>query len=132
MDKPPPEVLALILADHVYHDDVSTKLFFLGVRSVIAGSSFPLGLHQLAAYAVVVEGRGAMSFQVRLTDADEEREPVHENEAEVSFTDPLAEVELIFDMMDLVFPEPGEYRLQLRANGQFLCERRLMLVLIDS
>lgn len=129
MEKPLPEVLALVVADLVYHDDVSEKLSVLGVRSRFFASSYPCRITQLSAYAVIVEGRGAMTFEIRVTDA--ERPPVYENEVEVNFSDPLTEVELIFDMKDLTFPEPGEYRLQLRVAGRFLCERRLLLVPIQ-
>jgi hypothetical protein len=128
MEKPLPEVLALVIADLVYHDDVSQKLSLLGVRSRFFGSSFPVQLAQLSAYAVIVEGRGSMTFEICLTDADDERPSVYENDVKVDFLDPLTEAELIFDMRELTFPEPGDYRLQLRVEGQFLCERRLLLV----
>ncbi|HEX7376645.1 MAG TPA: hypothetical protein VF278_06005 [Pirellulales bacterium] len=38
-----------------------------------------------------------------LIDADEERTPVYEAVAEVNFSDPLTEVEFVFEMKDLVF-----------------------------
>lgn len=132
MDKPLPEVLALVVADLIYHDDVSEKLSVLGVRSRFFGSSFPCQIAQLSAYAVIVEGRGMMSFEIRLTDAEDERSPVYVNEVQVDFSDPLTEVELIFDMKDLTFPKPGDYRLQLCVDGKFLRERRMLLVPIQN
>jgi hypothetical protein len=87
MEKPLPVVLALVVADHIYHDDISTKPFILGVRSVILASSYPSEFPQLAVYAALVEGRGVMTFEVRLIDADEERMPIYEAEAEVGFSD---------------------------------------------
>ncbi len=75
-----------------------------------------------------MEGRGEVSFRTCLVDSDEEREPVFEEETLVSFPDPLAEIDLVFHLSDLVFPAPGEYRLQLCAAGQFLRERRVVIV----
>lgn len=63
-----------------------------------------------------------------LIDADEERTPVYEAVAEVNFSDPLTEVEFVFEMKDLVFAQAGDYRFQLSVDGRFLCERRLVLV----
>lgn len=132
MEKPLPVVLALVVADLVYHDDISSKPFILGVRSVILGSSFPCEIPRLAVYAAVVEGRGTMTLEIRLIDADEERTAVYEAAADVTFRDPLTEVELTFEMKDMSFPQQGDYRLQMRVDGRFLCERRLWLVDTDS
>lgn len=122
-----PEVLALVVADQIYHDDDSGKLFILGSRSMFGAPSFPFSHPRLAVYVALVDGRGEVSFEIRLIDTDEEREPVAESSATISFPSPLAEVEMIFDLLDLEFPESGEYRLQLRADGQFLRERGLMV-----
>src|SRR5688500_12292229 len=132
MEQPLPEVLALVLADDVFHDDVSGKLFILGIRSVMGANVFPWNVTRLAAYVALVDGRGETSFRLRLVDADEDREPVFENESLVTFPDPLTEIELVFKLSNLVFPEPGEYRLQLYATGQFLRERRVVIVPLED
>ena len=59
-------------------------------------------------------------MQLRLVDVEEARPPVLEHETLVTFSDPTAEVEVVFLLTDLVFPEPGEYRIQLHAAGQLL------------
>jgi hypothetical protein len=127
MEQPPPEVLALIVADHVYRDDVSGKYFILGTRHWLAATDFPYTHPRLAAYVVLVGGRGETALEVRLVDVDEVREPVFADERSVTFPDPLAIREGVFSLEELVFPEPGEYRFQLYANGQFLRERRVFV-----
>lgn len=74
----------------------------------------------MAAYVALADGRGEVSCRVRLIDADESREPVFEDEVAVTLPDPLAEVELVFHLRDLAFPEPGEYRLQLLQEVSIL------------
>jgi hypothetical protein len=132
MEPPPPEVLALVLADHIHHDDETGKLFILGTRLQIWARSFPLDHPALAVYAALVDGRGNITLRFRLVDSDEEGEVVAEEEAEVTFDDPLTELQVVVSFNELVFPEPGEYRLQLFAGGQFLRERRLMVGQIEN
>jgi hypothetical protein len=132
MEQPPPEVLAFVVADHGYRDDVSGKLFLLGIRWFIGASTFPWHQPRLTVYVALVEGRGENVFQVRLIDVDQAREPVFVEEATVNFSDPITEHEVVFQLPDLVFPEPGEYRVELYADGRFLRERRLVLIPLEN
>jgi hypothetical protein len=77
-------------------------------------------------------GGVTLSLQVRLVDVDDEREAVFVDERTVTFPDPLTEVEVVFPLPDLVFPEPDEYRLQLYADGQFLRERQIVLIQLEN
>lgn len=132
MEPPLPEVLALIITDQVYRDEVSGTLSMLGIRSAIGATAFPWNHPRLSAYVALANGRGETSMRIRLVDSDEDRDPVFEDETQVTFPDPLAEIELVFKLSDLVFPEPGEYRLQLLAAGQFLRERRLVIIPLEN
>ena len=67
-----------------------------------------------------------------MVDVEAEREPVLEHEAVVQFLDPTDDVEIVFLLNELVFPEPGDYRLQLLAAGQLLCERRILLIPLEN
>lgn len=69
---------------------------------------------------------------IRLTDVDGVREPVLEYETAVNFLDPTEELEVVFRLEELVFPEPGDYRLQIHAAGQFLRERRLLIIPLEN
>ena len=53
-------------------------------------------------------------------------------ETTVNFLDPTEEVEVVFRLLDLVFPEPGDYRVQLYGAGQFLRERRFLLIPLEN
>ncbi len=126
VEQPPPEVLALVIADHVHRDDSTGKFFILGTRSSIGAAVFPFNCPSLAVYAGMIDGRGETPVRLRLIDVDEAREPVLEFETTVNFLDPTEEVEVVFRLVDLSFPEPGDYRLQLYGAGQFLRERRFL------
>lgn len=132
IEQQPPEVLALVIADHVHQDDMNGKFFILGTRSLIAASELPWSQTTLAVYVALTDGRGETEVKVSLIDTAEAREPVFEAETVVNFSDPIVEVELVFFLDELSFPEPGEYRLQLHAAGQLLRERRLAVVLLEE
>jgi hypothetical protein len=63
---------------------------------------------------------------------DETREAVLESETMVNFLDPTEEVDIAFRLVDLVFPEPGDYRLQFHAAEQFLLERRFIVIPLEN
>ena len=86
----------------------------------------------LAVYASLIDGRGETPIQLRLIDVDESRDAVLESETLVNFLDPTEEVDIAFRLVDLVFPEPGDYRLQLRAAEQFLVERRFIVIPLEN
>jgi hypothetical protein len=127
-EQPPPEVLALVIADYVHRDETAGKFFILGTRASAGAAAFPFHCPNLAVYAPLIDGRGETSLQLRLIDVDEAREPVVEFETTVNFLDPTDEVEIVFRLADVVFPEPGDYRLQLYGAGQFLRERRFLVI----
>ena len=48
MEQPPPEVLALVIADQVHRDDSTGKFFILGTRSSLGVTAFPFQCPSLA------------------------------------------------------------------------------------
>lgn len=63
---------------------------------------------------------------------NEERYPVLDHEMTVNFLDPTEEMEVVFRLVDLTFPEPGDYRLQLYGADQFLRERRFLVIPLEN
>ena len=124
---PPPYPLAMVICDSIWHDRGTGKRFLLGCFSTIHATDFPATHPVMAVYVAITNGRGAVPFKIQLVDADEEREPLWIAEAEIEFTDPRSVVELEFVMKGVTFPEPGEYRFQLFASGQWNMERRFLV-----
>jgi hypothetical protein len=116
----------------VCQDPISGKVTVLGMNSAIGATAFPWGHPGITVYAALTDGRGETPIPVRLIDVDEVREPVWEHHTEVSFPDPITEVELVVVLDDIVFQEPGEYRLQLFSAGQLLRERRWMVIALEN
>jgi len=78
-------------------------------------------------YVSITNGRGVVPVRIDLVDADEEREPILSEVQDVPFSDPRAVVEMCIAMQNLTFPEPGEYRFQMYASGEFIMERRIIV-----
>ncbi len=132
MEELSPQVLALVAADYVHRDDVSGRFTILSIRSMIGARNFPWTHPQLGVYGVLAYGHGHTALKLRLVDVDAMREPVMEDDFEIDFFDPTDQLEIAFVLSDLMFPEAGDYRLQLLCAGQLLCERRILLVPLEN
>jgi len=82
----------------------------------------------LVGYVSLTAGHDPTRMQLRLIEVHESRPLLFELETTVDFPDPLTVLELVFSETSVVFPEPGEYRLQLFGAEEPLLERRLQIV----
>jgi hypothetical protein len=124
-ERPPPEVLALIVADGLHRDAATGKFYILGTYSTIFAANFPCTHAGIVVYAALSDGHGNTPIKVRLVDANEERPPVFEAIGSVNFPNPLTVVEIGFAHGNIVFPAPGRYSLQLYSGDKLLRERRI-------
>lgn len=121
-----PFALALVVADSVHVDPGSGKATILGTFSTIFAMEFP-AVHQImAVYFAVTDGREKCDLNIRIVDVDEENTLI-ESSVSVVFDDPRNVIEGMTAFMGVSFPQPGEYRLQLRCHEELLLERRIML-----
>jgi hypothetical protein len=121
---PAPTVLAMILCDRVSVDSDTGKPTLHGCFRGLGASRFPATHPEMAVYAVLTNGRGAVPITVQLIDVDEVR-CIFTIQVPVRFPDPLATIDVAFDIRDATFPAPGHYRLQIIAGGQVLMDRKL-------
>lgn len=127
-----PDVIALLFADDVHHDLATGKFSIMGTYSSITAPVFPWQQPALLVYMAFTDGRGKTPMTLRLVDASQSRPAIFESNAVMHFSDPAATSEHAFYQDNMLFPEAGEYRLQLLAGGQLLRERRLFLWLSSS
>ena len=126
-ERQPPLVLALLLADNGHRDSITGKYFVLGTVSAVQAPAFPGSVPMLCVYAALTDGRGDTQLKIVLVDVDEKRKPLFEVDTVVHFPDPFYVAEIMFLFPGLTFPAPDEYRVQLHAAGQLVCERRLLV-----
>ena len=123
---PPPYALAIMVCEGTYRDPQTGKRIVIGCFSGIAAHEFPAMQPTMVVYAELTNGRGAAKIRIQLVDVDEEREPICTVELEADFSDVRAVVEVQCDMGATIFPEPGEYRIQVFANDKFVIERGIV------
>jgi hypothetical protein len=123
-----PFALSLIICDAVHRDPGPGKPTIIGCFGSIGAQHFPAMHPSFAVFAELTDGRGKVPIALRVIDADEQRPPIAEAQAEVDMSDPLAIGMLILYFNGIVFPEPGEYRVQLFTGSELLLERRLLLL----
>lgn len=125
---PTPYALAMVVCDYVWRDPYSGKNTIIGTFSSIGGPTFPWQHPIISVYVSLTDGRGDVPVRIELVDCDELRDPVLGQTLTVTFPDPRAIAEVVFLVQNVIFPEPGEYRLKLFAHEEFLMERRLFVL----
>jgi hypothetical protein len=124
-----PDVLAMVLADTILHDLGSGKFYIQGTYAAIFAPEFPWRHGPIMVYFAITNGHGKTPIKVRVIDLDDEEEPLIEAVGmEIDFPDPLAVAEGVIKCAPVLFPRPGEYRLQLFGASEFLKERRLQVI----
>ena len=126
--KPAPDVLSLIVCDQIITDRLTGKQSLIGMFSKIHTRGFPATHPQLSVFVALTDGHGQTEFTIRIVDANDARPPIVEGRGKVKFEDPRAIANLALQFHGLTFPQPGEYRVQLYANGALLREARLRVI----
>ncbi len=128
MDRPAPDVLSLIVCDQIITDRLSGKQSLIGMFSTIFTPRFPVVHPHLCVYTALTDGRGKTPVTIRLVDGEDARPPLVQGKGIVEFKNPRAIANLALQFHGLVFPAPGDYRVQLSVGDVPLREARLMLV----
>jgi hypothetical protein len=125
---PVPDVISLIVCDQIITDRMTGKQSLIGMFANIHVMRFPAAHPQLSVYTSLTDGHGKTPVTIRIVDANDQRQPVVEGRGKVVFKNPRAIANMALQFHGLVFPEPGEYRVQLYAFDSLLKEARLQLV----
>lgn len=128
---PPPVPLSLIACERVITDGLTGQYSIIGIMAHLQCPGFPVQVPLLCVYTELTNGRGLAQVVIRIVDANEERSPVAEATLQVQMEHPLAVGQFAVGLPGLIFPEPGEYRVQLLVGGELLIERRLVFVPVN-
>ncbi|HOW73214.1 MAG TPA: hypothetical protein PKY77_21665 [Phycisphaerae bacterium] len=125
---PAPMVLAMIICDAIHQDPATKKSTILGTFSTINARQFPAIHRQLAVHIAMSNGHGKTRIRLTLVGPDESQPPLFSREGVIEFSDPRMVAEINFALVNITFPTPGEYRLQILGNDELLMERRLYVI----
>ena len=127
-NRPPPDVLAMIVCDQIITDRLTGKQSLIGMFAKVHAPGFPVSHPQLSVFVTLTDGYGEVELLIRIVDTNEARPAIVEGKGKVNFKNPRAIANLALSFHGLRFPEPGEYRVQLYSNGELLREARLELI----
>ena len=119
----------MVLCDG-YHQSPSTLRISLldTIANILLAEAFPQPWSPIAVYLLLTSGHGLTNLTLRWTGPDGQPLPGSEQTSEVDFVGPLEMREVVFLCDGLVFPEPGEYRVELSVAGEVVADRRLFVL----
>jgi hypothetical protein len=123
-----PICLAMVICDVIHTDPATGKRTLLGTFSSLVSPDFPMPVHAIGVYLLLTECRGKFNITLQIVDVNDEREPVVRVESELEAPDPLTVLDIDVRLGGFQIPMPGEYRVQLYADGAIVIERRLMVI----
>jgi hypothetical protein len=123
-----PDVLSLIVCDTIITDRMTGKVSLIGMFSAIHSPRFPVSHPQICVHVALTDGHGKTPITIRIVDANEARKPLVEGKGIVEFKDPRMIANLALQFHGLVFPEAGQYRVQIWCESALLREARLHLL----
>jgi len=126
-DKPAPIGLAIVVCDQIIEDKLTNKKSLIGIFNQIATNQFPCRHPQIAVFIALTEGRGAYQARLKITH-DESSQAVAEVHGQIQFPDIHAAVEINFNLVGLVFPQPGLYSIEFYCEDALVLERRFHLI----
>ena len=121
-----PILLSAIICNRVIFDKVSGMPSLIDIVQNINAPKYPVRYWQLVFYCELTNGHGSTKAKIRLVDVQEDEKVILEQERVVKFGNVKQVLTLALNLQGIVFPQPGEYRFQLFADGHLLGERRVI------
>ncbi|MCX7886743.1 MAG: hypothetical protein N3B01_05740 [Verrucomicrobiae bacterium] len=118
-----PSGLAIVVCDHIIEDKLTNKKSLIGIFNNIHATSFPCRHPQLSVFVSLTEGFGQYNARLRIVN-EETSEVVTDVRGPIQFPDVNAVVELVFNLVGLVFPSPGLYSIEFYCDEVPVLERR--------
>lgn len=118
-----PDVKALLLCDRVQRDSATGKFTIMGVFDRIWARAFPANQGEFGVYANVTNMNGSYLFSIQFflarPEGDEQLAELRGQQPHF-VRDPLARIELGFNLPGILLPQAGRYYVRLVANEQQL------------
>ena len=119
-----PIVLAIVLCDTIIREAGTGKLSLIGTFSGIFSNTFPCTHGSISVYVAITEGRGRVPCKLRMVSLNT-NQSVFELPGQIEFGGPTAVAELVFQLQQLRFEEPGVYAIEFWGNNELLGSRKL-------
>ncbi|MBI5778192.1 MAG: hypothetical protein HZA49_01890 [Planctomycetes bacterium] len=127
--KPKPIPLAMVICDGVIDDRLTGKKSVIGIFNNIAAAELPCRHQTLYVYCVLTEGIGQYDGALKCTHLQSNKVILNLT-GPIKFPNPLATIEFIFDMKNIVFESEGMYVFELLCDSQPVISRKVNVSLL--
>lgn len=111
-----PILKALILCDHTILEEATHKRSLIGIFDRIQASQFPAAHPSMSVYVQFREIEGTFDFALELYDLTEAKTVNRAVMQRFNVQDKSRDCELVFNLMSLKFPHPGEYEFRIYVD----------------
>ena len=126
---PTPFPITLVMCDGVHVDPYTGRRTLLGEFDEFFSPQFPASIPVVYVFAEVTECRGTLPVRIRFAPADPEREPIWETDpVELVADSPLVRLAMHWGLLDLSFPDPGVYMVQLIDSYDRVISQRCLFI----
>jgi len=122
-----PQVIAFVLCDEIHRDPATRKTYLLGIFNQVMVREFPGRHEHMHVYLSLVNGHGKARAALAIT-CDSGAQVVFRSQGEIEFANPLAVVEMDFEIRNLLLPKEGDYQLELNCNDEVVAIRPFRVV----
>lgn len=112
-----PQLLVWVMCDGVHVDPATGKHTILGIFSNIKGRQFPLTHHYMVWFMTLTD-LAAGQHRMRLSLGLEPTQMKPLIEREFASESPLHRINLINEIGNLTFPQPGEYSILIEVDDE--------------
>lgn len=126
-----PIVLAIILSDSVIRESGTNKLSLIGTFNGIFSNNFPCTHPSLCVYIAITEGRGRVQCKLRMISL-EDNSIIFDLPGQIDFGGPTSVGELVFQLQQIRFPNPGVYAIEFWTGTELLASRKLNVQKVEQ
>lgn len=114
-----PDLQFSILCDSIRRED-NGKMMFIGIFEVIGAKTFPAAHHELFIANRWIKGMGSFKEKTKIVSLKDNKLIVETKEVEFELKNIEASHTVISRFMNIVFPVPGRYQVEVILNNELV------------
>lgn len=112
-----PDLQFSVVCDSIRRED-NGKMMFIGIFEVIGAKKFPAKHHELFIANRWIKGTGTFKEKTRVIDLKDNKVIFETREVDFELKNIEAAHTVISKFVNIVFPEPGKYQVEVLLNGE--------------
>lgn len=122
-----PEARGLVVCDRIDVDPNSKNVSLVNCFSRLHVGQFPSAPVNFGVYSALTGGLGRVVMRVMVSRLPDNR-LAYSRDLPVEFKDRVEETRFVLRLQQVVFPEPGQYVVELLADGEWVAQSVVSVV----